>query len=63
MPVEHSELSSIAALLDQLARRIGAMGEAAQREKQDGVAAELFAIERSLTGANRRIGRLITPRR
>jgi hypothetical protein len=63
MPADRSELSSIATLLDQLTARISAMGESAQRDKEDAVANELFAIERALVGAGRRISRLFAPQR
>jgi hypothetical protein len=63
VPADRSELSSIATLLEQLTRRISAMGEAAQGVKEDGLASELFAVERALAGANRRINRLLGPGR
>ncbi|MGO9198866.1 MAG: hypothetical protein ACLQK4_17285 [Acidimicrobiales bacterium] len=53
------ELSSISSTLDQLARRVTAMAEAARRTKEEDVANELFAVERALTGAHRRVERMI----
>lgn len=63
MPADHSELSSLADLLEQLTRRITTMAEDAQRAKEEGLAKELFAIERGLFGAHRRVTRLLTARR
>jgi hypothetical protein len=63
MPPDRSELASIATLLDQLTARIAAMGEAAVGERDDAGAAELFAIERALAGASRRITRILGARR
>jgi len=63
MPANRSELSSIANLLEQLTKRVAAMGETAEAERDDTVAQELFGIERILVGANRRITRLVGPRR
>jgi len=63
VPADRSELSSIATLLEQLTTRISAMGEQAQVVKEDGLASELFAVERALVGAGRRINRLLGPSR
>jgi hypothetical protein len=59
MPPDRSELSSIATLLEQLTARIASMGEAAVADRDDAGAAELFAIERALSGASRRITRIL----
>ncbi|HXW39449.1 MAG TPA: hypothetical protein VEJ44_07120 [Acidimicrobiales bacterium] len=53
-----AELSSLATALDELTRRVTAGAEAAHSARDEEVATELFAIERSLTTANRRLGRL-----
>lgn len=63
VPVDRSELSSLAALVDQVLKRIGQMGEDAASAKQDDVANELFGIERELTVASRRLGRMLSSRR
>jgi hypothetical protein len=63
MPADRSELSSIATLLEQLTKRVASMAERADQERDEMIAGELFAIERTLTGANRRIMRLVGPRR
>lgn len=59
MPTNSAELSSIASSLEQLSSRVGAMGESAKAEKREDVAGELFAVERSLSSAGRRITRLL----
>lgn len=63
MPADHSELSSLADMLEQVARRITAIAEESRRSKQEGVAKELFAVERALFGAHRRIVRMLGARR
>ena len=59
MPVDHSELSSIVKTIDDLAKRVAQMGDGAHAEHDDGSATELYAVERALNGATRRITRLI----
>jgi hypothetical protein len=63
MPANRSELSSIAQLLEQLTTRITTMAEGAYAEKDESDAVELFAIERTLQGASRRLGRILNARR
>ncbi len=63
MAPETSELSSLADMLEQLTRRITDMAETTLRDRDEGRAKELFAIERSLFGAHRRIIRLLTQHR
>ncbi len=63
MPPDLSELSSLGELLDQLTRRIGKMAESAALEHDDALSPELFAVERTLAGAQRRIARLLHARR
>jgi len=60
---ELSELSSIAASLDQIARRVTTLADAATAAKRDGVASDLIAVERALLGAVRRLDRLLANRR
>ncbi len=52
------ELSSLASTLDELTRRVTALAEQARASEQDDMASELFGVERALTGALRRLGRL-----
>ena len=49
------ELSSVATALDDLTRRVTAMAEALANTQADWVAQDLFAVERSLNAANRRL--------
>jgi len=64
MPVDYSELASMAESIEALARRVGKMSDAAKARKEDETAAELYAVERALAGATRRLSRLInSPRR
>jgi hypothetical protein len=60
MPVRSAELSSLATALDELTRRVTVHADAADAAKDDEVARELFAIERALNSANRRLTRLST---
>ncbi len=56
---ERSELSSIASSLDQLARRVTALADAATVAKREQVATNLIAVERALVGAVRRLERML----
>jgi len=58
-----AELSSLATALDELRKRVTAIAERCAAEHDDDVAAELFAVERALTGAGRRMERLTAPPR
>jgi Tfp pilus assembly protein PilX len=58
MGADLSELSSIASTLGQLEKRVAGMAEAALREGEETVAADLVAVERALAGAARRLSRL-----
>ena len=63
MAANRSELSSIAQLLEQVTTRITAMAEGAYAERDESDAVELFAVERTLQGASRRLERLLSSRR
>ncbi len=52
------ELSSVATALDDLTRRVTAMGERLADTDADWVAQDLFAVERSLRAAHRRLATL-----
>ena len=52
-----AELSSLSSTLKELHDRVSAMAEAAQSSGNEDLARELFAVERSLSGALRRLGR------
>jgi hypothetical protein len=53
-----AELSSLASTLTELNRRVTSLAEQARAGGDDDLAAELFGVERALTGALRRLGRL-----
>ena len=55
---DHSELSSLTATLEELLRRVSAMTDAAT-STDDEAARELVSLERSLSGALRRMRRLL----
>jgi hypothetical protein len=57
-----AELSSVATALEELTRRLGTLAEAAEAEKDEATSTELFAAERALRGAHRRLQKLTTPR-
>jgi hypothetical protein len=61
MPVPIAELSSVATALDELTRRLVTIADQAASEHDDESAAELFAVERALKGAGRRLQRLTSP--
>ena len=56
---ELSELSSIASSLDQIARRVTVLADAATAAKRDDVGSDLIAVERALLGAVRRLERML----
>jgi hypothetical protein len=58
MVASSAELSSLATALDELSRRVTAHADAADVAKDEETARELFAIERSLNSANRRLAKL-----
>lgn len=53
------ELSSVSTALDELTRRLSAMADAAAGGDET-LATELFEIERSLQGAQRRLAKLVS---
>jgi len=63
VPGVEPELSSLSSALEELTRRIAAIAEGAQARHDDEAATELFAVERALRGAGRRLARLASPRR
>ncbi len=52
------ELSSVATALDDLTRRVTAIAEGLANTQADWVAQDLFAVERALRGAHRRLATL-----
>jgi hypothetical protein len=63
MAAPRAELSSLATALEELRARVAALADQARGAEDDDTATELFAIERALTGAVRRLGRLTSPPR
>ena len=61
VPTPHAELSSVVSALDDMVRRVAAMADQAAAEHEDDTATELFAVERALTGARRRLSRVVAP--
>lgn len=59
---QRAELSSLTSALADLTRRVAAMAETAASGRDDELSSELFAVERALRGAGRRLERLIAPR-
>ena len=58
MPAPLAELSSVATALDELTRRVVTIADQAASDHDDETAVELFAVERALKGAGRRLERL-----
>lgn len=52
------ELSSIASVLDDVARRVTAIAERSSGTEVDWLAADLFQVERSLGEARRRLAKV-----
>jgi hypothetical protein len=61
MPAPRAELSSLATALEELRGRVAALADQARASQDEDTASELFAVERALTGASRRLGRLTSP--
>ena len=59
VPIDRSELSSLTGLIEQVTDRISKMADQASAAKEDETATELFAIERALAGAKRRLNRFL----
>jgi hypothetical protein len=53
------ELSSVSTALDELTKRLSTMADASAGEQSD-MSVELFEIERSLRGAQRRLQKLVS---
>jgi hypothetical protein len=57
------ELSSVTSLLSELTKRVTALAELEAAARRDELANELYAVERTLSGAERRLARLIDAHR
>lgn len=54
-----AELSSLATALDELTRRVTGIAEGFMRAKREDVGSELFAVERMLDTARRRLDKVV----
>jgi len=54
-----AELSSLATALDELTTRITAIADRYAASERDELATDLYAVERALTGAQRRLTKVI----
>jgi len=61
VPEAKAELSSVITALDDLIRRVASIADESASASDDDTATELFAVERALTGARRRLSRVVTP--
>ena len=62
MSEEMAELSSLGTALRELTRRVASLAEQASTRADDELSSELFAVERALRGAGRRLERLTAPK-
>lgn len=53
-----AEMSSLSAALEELCRRVTAMANSYAAAKRDDVATDLYAVERAIAGAQRRLSHL-----
>jgi hypothetical protein len=56
--VSNAELSSLATALDELAKRVTRLAEGLAGERED-LAVELFEVERTLNGAQRKLRKVV----
>ena len=59
MTDQRANLLSAATTLDDLLARVTAAAEHLDEQGQDGIAADLFEVERALRNANRRLARVL----
>lgn len=62
MPTDRAEISSLHATVVQLVDRVVSLADTAQRASDERVAGDLFAVERSLVSARRRLERMLDTR-
>jgi hypothetical protein len=62
MSAASAELSSMAATLEELSRRLESIAGDYQEAKRDDLAGELYEAERSVSGAVRRVKRVASSR-
>ena len=54
-----AELSSLATLLTDVSRRVTAIADDYAKRKREAEATDLYEVERALTGAQRRLSRIL----
>jgi len=54
-----AELSSLATALEEIAKRVTALADSYTAERREDLASELYAVERQLVNAVRRLGRAV----
>jgi hypothetical protein len=59
MTASSAELSSLATALDELTKRITSIADRYATSERDELAADLYSVERALTGAQRRLTKVI----
>ncbi|MEJ7845278.1 MAG: hypothetical protein WKF93_06505 [Acidimicrobiales bacterium] len=59
MHPEQATLDTVAAATDELARRVGAAAVRLDGSDDQGIAADLFEVERSLRAAQRRLDKVL----
>ncbi len=59
MTPSRAELSSLATALEEMTRRVTGLADDYARLERDEVAGELYAVERSLAAAARRLARVV----
>lgn len=58
-----AELSSVSSVLEELTKRVSALADVEAAATHDELANELYAVERVLAGAQRRLVRLVESHR
>ncbi len=59
VPVELAELSSLSSMLNEVTKRVTSLADRAAAAKDEDTATELYGVERALSGATRRLDRLV----
>lgn len=59
MPADRAEISSLHSTVAQLVDRVVSLADLAQRDRDERTAGDLYAVERSLISAKRRLERLL----
>jgi len=54
-----AELSSLTTALDEMTKRVTAMADAYAEARREDLAGELYAVERQLANAVRRLGKVV----